>query len=370
MSLGGCVDSESHNDGGDSRRRRCRRLKYLAAGVVIGTGIVISLPFVTLWFYGDRIIYGDRLRNGTFSTRKKWRCWLDEQDRITSSATQDSMIGLPYCEEDLWISTSDNDGVLRGWLMKHKEITPSRPTIIYFSDANGEEAISDLPWELFSRAGCNVVTVPYRFGAHDDGSCEGSAGNLDRTLDDAESILFNIRQRQDVDPSIIYLSGTALGGAVAIELAARHPNIIKGCLLENVFISERSRIAHTINVARWWPWLLDRMTENSAFGELDSLDAIEYVTPPTMFISTSMNNDNKNEPIPATKEGAGAGKASSEHMIQLLAQSGANCKWFVTSDVRGKFGEHNINYGEALKQFITETQKPRPRLRRVIKIVS
>ncbi|GIW87429.1 MAG: hypothetical protein KatS3mg108_1753 [Isosphaeraceae bacterium] len=95
---------------------------------------------------------------------------------------------------------------------------PTRPTILFFYGNGMCLATSLGEFEAFRRLGANVLIPDYLGYGLSQG--EPSEAGCYAT---AEACYEALRSRRDVDPDRIVAAGWSLGGAVAIDLAARRP---------------------------------------------------------------------------------------------------------------------------------------------------
>ncbi|HSV13344.1 MAG TPA: alpha/beta fold hydrolase [Tepidisphaeraceae bacterium] len=117
-----------------------------------------------------------------------------------------------------------------------------RPTLLYFYGNGGAIAWSMNEFDHFRRLGANVL-VPDLVG-FGMSSGKPSEANLYATADAAYDYLL---QRRDIDPGKIVTVGWSMGGAIAIDLAARRP--VAGVATFNAFTS-MPEMAHLL-----LPWL-------------------------------------------------------------------------------------------------------------------
>jgi len=100
--------------------------------------------------------------------------------------------------------------------------------------------------------GCNVCLLEYRGYGHSDGSPSEEGLYLD-----AQAALDYLVGRPDVDQRKIIVFGRSLGGAVAIDLAAKVENSTKiRCLLvENTFTSipDVAKSLFNVKLVHWLP---------------------------------------------------------------------------------------------------------------------
>jgi len=164
--------------------------------------------------------------------------------------------GLTY--DDLTLDTVDGIKIKCYLLLQSKDLTNAgatqsrpeetdeqfaarRPTIIMFH-GNGGNAGHRLPLAkvFYLRMRCNVLMLHYRGYGHSQGSPSEKGLRID-----AQTALDYLTSHPTLSPSTesstpgskIILYGQSIGGAVALDLAARNPNAIAGLILENTFLS-------------------------------------------------------------------------------------------------------------------------------------
>ena len=95
-----------------------------------------------------------------------------------------------------------------------------RPTLLFFYGNGMYLAESLAIFQHLRRLGANVL-VPEYLGY---GLSEGSSGEAE-CYATADAAWRHLRSRADIDPSLIVAAGVSLGGAVAVDLAAREPGV-------------------------------------------------------------------------------------------------------------------------------------------------
>jgi fermentation-respiration switch protein FrsA (DUF1100 family) len=106
----------------------------------------------------------------------------------------------------------------------------ARPTILYFY--GNAMCLRDAAFELerMRRLGVNVL-IPEYLGYGMSGGKPGEAG----CYTTADAAYAHLATRPDIDPHLIVAAGWSLGGAVAVDLAARRP--VAGLILFSTFTS-------------------------------------------------------------------------------------------------------------------------------------
>eukprot|EP00293_Proteomonas_sulcata_P014197 CAMPEP_0184300902 /NCGR_PEP_ID=MMETSP1049-20130417/11222_1 /TAXON_ID=77928 /ORGANISM="Proteomonas sulcata, Strain CCMP704" /LENGTH=177 /DNA_ID=CAMNT_0026611747 /DNA_START=160 /DNA_END=693 /DNA_ORIENTATION=+ len=117
------------------------------------------------------------------------------------------------------------------------------------------------------------MMVSYRGYGQSDGTPSEKGLNLD-----ADAVLEHVVQRPDVDPSRIILLGRSLGGAVAVHASERHPEKVKGLIVENSFTSIADMVDVLMPLIAPLKWIVLRI------GWF-SVKKIENITTPILFIS-------------------------------------------------------------------------------------
>ncbi|MEO1067602.1 MAG: alpha/beta hydrolase [Cyanobacteria bacterium J06638_6] len=183
--------------------------------------------------------------------------------------TTPTALGIDYT--DVWIPvTSTDQGYLHGWWLPAK--SDHSLTILYFHGNAGN--ISDnLGKALELRSlGAAVLTVDYR----GYGQSTGPFPNEQRLYQDAWAAWQYLHHEQGVAAHHLVIYGHSLGGAIAIELASRIPQLA-GLVVEGSFTS-MADMASQSQYNRWFPV---RQLVNQRF---DSLAKVQHLQTPTLYI--------------------------------------------------------------------------------------
>ncbi|KAG8814793.1 hypothetical protein FRC19_001485 [Serendipita sp. 401] len=166
---------------------------------------------------------------------------------MTSEIESPDRWQLPY--EHVQLTTSDNVQLkallfvqrrhvenatdIRTTATSDKEFASRRPTCIVFH-GNAEAYYDGVVFAriLYLRLRCNVLLASYR----GYGDCTGTPSEAGIQID-SQTMLDHVCNHEVLGPSPKMLYGLSLGGAVAIDLASRNPELIHGVAVENTFLS-------------------------------------------------------------------------------------------------------------------------------------
>lgn len=232
----------------------------IVAFLIVG---VVGLTLGLLWAFQEKLVFYPAL-NGLRLPEMNPRPYQNP-----------SQMGINY--EDVYIETEDKVK-LHCWLMKSAfgKGWESQPTVIFFQGNAGNMGLRmDFFKQMLSHCPVNFLSVSYRgFG--------NSGGKISEEgiSKDSEAVLYWLEKR--LPRSKIYLFGRSIGGAVAIELAARHPDKVSGIIVENTFTSMGDMALAVFPFLR----IIGKIGL-SIFQRLrfDSLSKVPRVTCPILFIS-------------------------------------------------------------------------------------
>jgi pimeloyl-ACP methyl ester carboxylesterase len=216
---------------------------------------------------------------------------------------------------------------LYAWWIPAQE--PAAPTLLYFHGNYGNVGANAEHGARLARTCCNVLLFDYR----GYGRSSGPFPNESRMYEDAESVWQYLIGQRKVGPAHIILYGHSLGGAVAIEMAKRHPNAA-GVIAESTFTSIADR-AMTESLYRLFPVRL------LVYQRFDSIHKISTIHLPVLLIAGTADTI-----IPAS-------------MSEKLYATAPGPKELVLIDGGGHDNSALIGgakYTNAVTQFVTSTQ--------------
>lgn len=157
--------------------------------------------------------------------------------------------------EDAWFQAADGTQ-LHGWYVPHDDPV----AVILFCHGNGGNVTHRVEKlrELNRVVGASVLVFDYR----GYGRCEGRP-NENGVLADARAARVWLAKRAGIAEKEIVVMGESLGGAVAVDLAARDG--AKGLILESTFTSIPDVAAHH------YPWLPVKLFLKTRFDSLKKI---------------------------------------------------------------------------------------------------
>ncbi|AFZ45521.1 alpha/beta hydrolase fold protein [Halothece sp. PCC 7418] len=155
--------------------------------------------------------------------------------------------GLPY--ESVTIPINSEESIHGWWVPAEAENAP----VLLYLHGNGGNVSSNLPRvQRYRAVGFSVFLIDYR----GYGLSEGRFPSEKRVYEDAETAWRYLVEQREIDPQQLYVFGHSLGGAIALELATRQPQI-PGLVVEGTFTSIRDMAVEEKGYG-WLPvnWLL------------------------------------------------------------------------------------------------------------------
>jgi len=125
----------------------------------------------------------------------------------------------------------------------------------------------------FHRLGLSVFLIDYR----GYGKSQGDFPSESQVYEDAQLAWDYLVKQRGIHPSQIYIYGHSLGGAIAIDLAVRHPEAA-GLIVEGSFTSARAMVDFQAGIYRVFP--IDLLLTQ----RFDSIAKVDRLQMPVLFI--------------------------------------------------------------------------------------
>jgi pimeloyl-ACP methyl ester carboxylesterase len=156
------------------------------------------------------------------------------------------LFNLPY--EDVWLPINLSSGRVERihcWWIKAKQ---SDAKVLLYLHGNGLNISANIGHAYrFHKLGFSVLLIDYR----GYGLSEGSFPNETQVYQDTTTAWNYLVQQQQIPANHIFIYGHSLGGAIAIDLAVKHPEAA-GLIVESSFTSIREVVAYR-NLFRMFP---------------------------------------------------------------------------------------------------------------------
>ena len=244
-------------------------------------------------------------------------------DRYLKSTPQE--YSLSY--RDVWIDVGEDK--IHGWWMESER--SNAPTLLYFhGNASNNGDLVEVA-AIFHALGVSVLLIDYR----GYGKSSPVFPNEARVYQDADAAWGYLTEEMEIEPENIFVYGHSLGGAIAIELATRHPDMA-GVIVEGTFTSMR-------NIAEFLPWLKIFPTNWLVTQHFDSIDKIKSLQTPLLILHGGADDI---IPVAMAKELFAA--APQPKQIVIIPQANHN-------DLP-EFGDRR--YLHSLRKFIQFNQQP------------
>lgn len=137
--------------------------------------------------------------------------------------------------EEVWLPITNNSGKiekLHGWWIPAKSSGKPGQVLLYLHGRGFNIGANINQSYRFRHLGFSVLLIDYR----GYGRSQGSFPNESQVYEDAETAYNYLVKQRQLLPSQILLYGHSMGGAVAIELAIKHPEAA-GLIVQSSFTS-------------------------------------------------------------------------------------------------------------------------------------
>jgi pimeloyl-ACP methyl ester carboxylesterase len=184
------------------------RQRWLGVSLALGALLVPLAAGLALWVCQSRLIF--------------------EPERVLHARPVD----FPFPVLDLAIPVKragQSEEMVRAWWIPAADRDAKVVLYLHGNDGNVSTSMGEVA--PLRELGYSILVIDYRGYGISDGSFPSEA----KVYQDAEAAWTHL-VRAGVDPSDLYIYGHSLGGAVAIDLAARHPEA-GGVIVESSFTS-------------------------------------------------------------------------------------------------------------------------------------
>ncbi|WP_293132660.1 alpha/beta fold hydrolase [Microcoleus sp. bin38.metabat.b11b12b14.051] len=185
------------------------------------------------------------------------------------------------------VSPSETPPLLRGGARGAVPVSPSetppnppllrggaRGGVVLYLHGNGSNVGANVEHaNRFHRLGLSVFLIDYR----GYGKSQGDFPSESRVYEDAQQAWDYLVKQRGINPHQIYIYGHSLGGAVAIDLAVRHPEAA-GLIVEGSFTSVRAMVDFQKPMFALFP--IDLLLRQ----RFDSLSKVDRLKIPVLFI--------------------------------------------------------------------------------------
>lgn len=159
-------------------------------------------------------------------------------------------VNLSY--EDVWLSASNKKGKLEqihGWWIPANSDTSNFQGVLLFLHGNGINIGANVEQAYrFQKLGFDVLLIDYRGYGRSKGNFPSEA----QMYQDAEIVWNYLVHQREINPQNILVYGHSMGGAVAIELATRHPKMA-GLIIQSSFTSMQGMVDYRGGIYRIFP---------------------------------------------------------------------------------------------------------------------
>lgn len=179
---------------------------------------------------------------------------------------------MPYQEVSIPITS----GHLKGWWIPadRRRVNPSTPprVVLFLGGASGNKSHYLDRVEGLHQVGVSLLLFDYR----GYGQSQGDFPSETQLYEDSQAAWNYLVQQQQVPPQQIFLYGESLGGAIALDLAVKHPKAA-GLIVQSSFTS-------MADMARWkgfvWVFPVDLLLTQ----KFDSITKVRSLQIPVLFI--------------------------------------------------------------------------------------
>jgi uncharacterized protein len=207
--------------------------------------------------------------------------WLIFSPSAFESEITPATYNLKY--EEVWIPVTNADGKterIHGWWMPSEK--PDAVVFLHFHGAGANIGFNAKFARELHKAGGSVLLIDYRGYGQSEGGRSSEMG----AYADAEAAWNYLVTTKRIPPKRILIFGHSLGGAIAIDLAVKHPDAA-GLIVESSFTT----IKELISQKGLWIFPLD-ILQNQKF---ESIAKVPLLKIPVLFVHGTEDRDIPNQ---------------------------------------------------------------------------
>ncbi len=211
-------------------------------------------------------------KNGAAESVHGW--WIPASDTPRGARKTEAVPSVNTGDSD----TPPSPPLLRGGARKSVPVPPLNKGglggVVLYLHGNGSNVGANVEHaNRFHRLGLSVFLIDYR----GYGNSQGDFPSESQVYEDAQLAWDYLVKQRGIHPSQIYIYGHSLGGAVAIDLAVRHPEAA-GLIVEGSFTSVRAMVDFQKPLFSMFP--IDVLLTQ----RFDSLSKVDRLQMPVLFI--------------------------------------------------------------------------------------
>jgi len=197
------------------------------------------------------------------------RLWQTRLIFVPSSVIQSTPRDINLIYEEVWLSVDEQK--LNAWWIESSQ--PYSPVLLYLH-GNGSN-LGDLVevGRFFHNLGISILLIDYRGYGHSQGNFPDEKS----VYEDAEVAWKYLVEERKIPAQNIFVYGSSLGGAIAIELAKREPQMA-GVIIEASFTSIKEIADYRM------PWLIVFPKWLFLTQYFDSITKVKSLQVPLLFI--------------------------------------------------------------------------------------
>lgn len=236
-------------------------------------------------------------------------------------------LNLSY--EEVWLPIANSTGDrLHGWWIP--ATGQARGTLLYLHGNGANIGANVWHAQRFQQMGFSVLLIDYRGYGQSSGGFPTEA----QVYEDAETAWRYLTEVRRVPPPEIFVYGHSLGGAVAIDLALRHPDMA-GLIVQGTFTAIRDMIDGS-SYLRLFP--VDRLLHQ----RFESIDKVPLLRVPILLIHGAADRT-----VPAQMSERLYAAAPDPKQLWLVPDAGHNN----VADLAGE------EYFRVVKQFVEQVRQ-------------